>query len=355
VSPPLRFHAPALRVLVAGVLERVGAPAGIAALVADHLVDANLTGHDSHGVLRLPDYVRQAREGILDPAGRPRLVRDSGPTASVSGEWGFGQAGAVMATDEAVLRARRHGVAAVALVRCTHLGRLGNYMERACAEGVAALAWVGGLGLTHAAVPYGGSRGAYGANPVAAGFPTDAGPVVLDFATTAVAGGKVLVAHAAGEQLAPGSIVDDEGRPTTDPAAFIAGGALLAFGGHKGYALAVIAELLGQALTGSDLAGEEGFGGETFPKAGALFIALDPGAFRLPGEALQVATGFVERVRAVPPAPGFDAVYLPGEPEALRRAERERDGIPVEQSTWEAIVDVAADLDVTVPTPRATR
>jgi LDH2 family malate/lactate/ureidoglycolate dehydrogenase len=256
-----------------------------------------------------------------------------------------------MATDEAVFRAHKHGVAAVALVRCTHLGRLGNYMERGCADGVAALAWVGGLGLTHAAVPYGGSRGAYGANPIAAGFPTDGGPVILDFATTAVAGGKVLVAQAAGEELAPGCIVDAEGRPTTDPAAFIAGGALLPFGGHKGYALAVIAELLGQALSGSDLAAEEGFGGETFPKAGALFVALDPAAFRAPLEALRAATAFVERVRAVPPAPGFDAVYLPGEPEALRRAERERDGIPVERPTWEAIVDVATELDVTVPMP----
>jgi LDH2 family malate/lactate/ureidoglycolate dehydrogenase len=347
----LRFRVPALRVLAAAVIERVGAPPDIAALVADHLVDANLTGHDSHGVLRLPDYVRQARTGVLDPERRPRLVRDSGPTATVSGEWGFGQAGAVMATDEAVFRAHKHGVAAVALVRCTHLGRLGNYMERGCADGVAALAWVGGLGLTHAAVPYGGSRGAYGANPIAAGFPTDGGPVILDFATTAVAGGKVLVAQAAGEELAPGCIVDAEGRPTTDPAAFIAGGALLPFGGHKGYALAVIAELLGQALSGSDLAAEEGFGGETFPKAGALFVALDPAAFRAPLEALRAATAFVERVRAVPPAPGFDAVYLPGEPEALRRAERERDGIPVERPTWEAIVDVATELDVTVPMP----
>jgi LDH2 family malate/lactate/ureidoglycolate dehydrogenase len=202
-------------------------------------------------------------------------------------------------------------------------------------------------------VPFGGTRGAYGANPITAGFPTAAGAIVVDFATTAVAGGKVLVAHDAGESLPPGSIVDGDGRPTTSPADFIAGGALLPFGGHKGYGLAVLAELLGQALTGSDTFGEEGGGGVTFRKAGALFLALDPSIFRPVDDVLAMAADFAARVRAVPPAPGFERVYLPGEIEALKRAERADAGIELERSTWQAIVAAAKEVSVAVPTPAA--
>ena len=350
-AEPLRFRPSKLRELGTSVLDAVGTPLDLAALVSDHLVDANLTGHDSHGVIRVPDYVQQARSGVVRAGARPRVIQETASAALVSGEWGWGQAAGVGAIEEAVARARAHGVAAVGVVRCTHLGRLGDYMERACADGAVALAWAGGLGLTHAAVPYGGMRGAYGANPIAAGFPTAAGPIVMDFATTAVAGGKVLVARDAGASVPPGSIVDSEGRPTTNPADFIAGGALLPFGGHKGYGLAVLAELLAQALTGSDRYGDEHHGGVTFRNAGALFLALEPSIFRPVDDVLAVAADFTARVRAVPPAPGFDRVYLPGEIEALKRAERANACIELERSTWKAIVEVAEELNVPVPEP----
>lgn len=341
----LRFAADDLRAVSRSIFAALGAPDDVAGTVADALVDANLTGHDSHGVIRIPQYATDVAEGSIRPTARPRVTVDNGTTAIVSGEWGFGHATGTFAIEEATRRALEHGVAAIGLVRCNHLGRMGAYAEHAAADGCAFVSFVGGIEGGHQAVPFGGSRPAYGANPVAAGFPAgDAGAVVVDFATTAVAGGKVMVAHAAGEQLAPGMLVDGEGRPTTDPAALLEGGAMLPFGGHKGYGLAVIAELLGQALTGSDETGKEGGGRPYFLRSGGLFLAVDCGAFRPREQAVARAQAFVERVRSIPPAPGFDRVLTPGEPESLARETRSRDGVELAADTWADISRVAEGL-----------
>lgn len=340
VFPPDRLER-----LGARIFEAIGAEPDIAAELASALVEANLAGHDSHGVLRIPMYVEMARREETDPRARPEVVLDRGATALVNGRWGFGHVVGRFAIDEAVARARTYGVAAVGLVRCNHLGRLGSYMERAAARDCAELAWVGGIERGHQAVPYGGSRSAYGANPIAVGFPAgDAGPVVVDFATTAVAGGKVLVAQARGEEVPPGWIVDREGQPTTDPSALEDGGALLPFGGHKGYGLAFVTQLLAQALTGADETGDGDGGGVVFHRAGALFVAIDAGAFRPASETVAVGEAFVRRVRKTPPAPGFDRVMTPGEPEARTREERLERGIPLSPETWTEITAVARSV-----------
>lgn len=327
------------------IFRALGAPEGTADVVASALVDANLAGHDSHGVLRIPSYVSMVRRGIVRPAAQPRVVTARKATALISGEWGFGQVTGIAAIDEAVTRAREFGVAAVGVVRCTHLGRLGAYVERAAAADCAGMVWVGGLGGPTGAVPYGGSRPAMGTNPVAAGFPVEEdSPVVLDFATTAVAAGKVMLAQAAGKEVPPGSIVDSQGRPTTDPGELFKGGALLPFGGHKGYALAVIAELFGQALTGADQIGDAGSGADGFRHAGALFCAVHTGAFRPAEEARRVARDTVNRLRAIPPAAGFERVLTPGEPEARARRERAPIGIALPEETWRAVVAAAGSV-----------
>ena len=341
----LLFPAATLRLVGSRIFQAVGALPDAAAIVARSLVEANLAGHDSHGVIRIPEYVERARAGTIRPAARPSLTMDRRATALVSGNWGFGQVAGIFAIDQGVARAKEHGVAAVGLIRCNHLGRLGEYMERASVAGCVALAWVGGLGGAHQAVPYGGAEPAYGTNPIAAAFPAGpAGPVVVDFATTAIAGGKVMVADAAGELLAPGCIVDRHGRPTTDPQDFLGGGALLPFGGHKGYALAVLAELLGQALTGAAQAGDEGGGGPPFRRAGALFVVLHAGLFCAEEKVEDVAVATVERIRAVRPAPGFERVLVPGEPEALVRKGRQADGIPLPLETWHKITAAATSV-----------
>jgi LDH2 family malate/lactate/ureidoglycolate dehydrogenase len=332
------------------VLERLGTPADIAATVAADVVDANLAGHDSHGVIRIPQYARAIASGEIVPDGRAEVLSDRGGTALVSGGWGFGQAAGRAAMGLAITRAKDFGIAAAALIRCHHLGRLGAYAEQASAAGCIGMAWVGGIGSGELlAVPHGGAKAAYGTNPISAGFPLDDGsPFLLDFATTAVARGKVMVARDGGAPLPPGSIVDAEGRQTTDPDAFFAGGALLPFGGHKGYALAVLAELLGQALTGAERTGDEGHGG-IFASAGALFIAIDVGAFRSDGLATSVATGIADRIRDVPPAPGVDAVRIPGDPEAQTRARREREGVELPAKTVAALLETAAALGIPAP------
>jgi LDH2 family malate/lactate/ureidoglycolate dehydrogenase len=352
----IRFHAGPLRSLGERIFQALGAPAETAQVVAAALVEADLMGHDSHGVIRIPEYVRRAQRGLVRPAAQPRVQAERGPTALVSGEWGFGQMTGIAAMDEAIKRAREYGVSAVAAVRCTHLGRMGAYVEQAAAQDCAAMVWVGGLG-GGPAVPFGGSRPSLGTNPVAAGFPVQGDhPVVLDFATTAVAAGKIMVAHAAGKQVPPGCIVDSQGRPTTDPSDFIKDGALLPFGGHKGYSMSVMAELLGMALTGADQPGSEGE--EVFRRSGALFWAIDVGAFRPAKTAKAVAKGTVDRLRAVPPIAGVERVLTPGEPEARMKQRRAEAGIEIPGETWRAILAAAESVGLAqqeLPAPAASR
>jgi LDH2 family malate/lactate/ureidoglycolate dehydrogenase len=274
------------------------------------------------------------------------VLRETEASALVDGCWAFGQVSAELATDEAIARAREHGVGAAGLVRAMHIGRLGEYSGRAAAQGVIAMVFAGGF-TGRGAAPYGGAAVAFGTNPLSFAFPVESQPdVLVDFATSAVAAGKIRVARAKGEQLPPDCIVDSQGRPTTDPEEFYRGGMLLPFGGHKGYGLAVAVELLGQALTGADSFAEESRGGPTYGHSGALFIALNAELFRGKGGFQQSAGEFVSHVRAVPPAPGSSEVLLPGDPERRTREQRLGTGIPVPESTWDSIKEVADRLGV---------
>ena len=342
------FEPAYLRDLGRRIFEAAGAPTDIAAHVADHLVASNLAGHDSHGVIRISWYVEEVRDGWIRPAARPVIVDDRPAAALVSGEWGFGHPAATVAVDAACERARRNGLGAAGLVRATHIGRLGTYMERAAERGLVGMMWLGGLSTGRSAVPYGASRGLYGTNPMSFAFPAGAGgTLLLDFATTAIAAGKVSVARDKGVPLPEGAIIDRDGRPSTDPDAFLDGGALLPFGGHKGYALAFFAQVLGQALTGGDLAGSEGREEGIFARSGALFLALDPGLFRPTAEAMATAAAFAEEIRGLAPAPGFECVMAPGDPEARSRVAR-RGAIPLPEVTWRHIVAAAESLRVAV-------
>jgi LDH2 family malate/lactate/ureidoglycolate dehydrogenase len=339
--PDHRFRPEALTSLGTRIFMALGAPEDIAGIIAGSLVDANLTGHDSHGVLRIPQYVERIRDGRVRPAARPRVIEGRGATGMVSGEWGFGQLAGRLGLDEAVRRARESGVGAVGVVRCNHLGRMGEYMERAAEQGCVGLVWVGGLGR-RAAVPHGGRQPTLGTNPIAVGFPVEGEhPVVVDFATTAVAAGKIMVARAAHRPLAPGCIVDKEGRPTTDVEDYYAGGALLPAAAHKGFGLSVAAELLGQALTGAETIDDAPGKEPVHNHSGALFIALDPGVMRPAEDTRRQARRIVDRIRAVPPAEGFDRVRTPGQPEVESRAARSAGGIELPEDAWRAIKECA--------------
>lgn len=347
---PTHKTADELRELTTRVFEAAGAPKDTARQVADHLVDANLAGHDSHGLLRVADYVRHVRGGQIRPAAAPEVTRSTTVAALVDGGWGFGQPAANFGIDRACDAASSSGVGLAAVVRAYHLGRVGAYMERAAARGFVALAWLGGFGTERGAVPYGGARAAFGTNPLAAAFPTTTAgeQVLVDIATTGAAAGKIMVLADKGESAPEGWLVDAEGRPTTDPRDFAHGGALLPVGGHKGYGLAVLAELLAQTLTGADETGEEGGGGGVYRRAGGLFLALDPGLFRAAETTRAAAGELVDRVRAIPPAPGFERVLIPGDPERLSRGQRLRHGIALPAATWRGFREAAASVGVEV-------
>jgi len=328
------------------ILQAAGAPVDVATEVAEHLVGSNLAGHDSHGVIRVAWYLEHIRDGWLRPDARPELLREAPAAALVTGEWGFGHPAARLAMDQAVERALEHGLGAAGLVRATHLGRLGTYTERAAARGCVALMWLGGLGTQRAAVPFGGSSPVYGTNPVSAAFPAaEAGTALLDYATTKISGGKIMVARDEGRALPPGSIVDSRGEPSTDPRAFFEGGAILPFGEHKGYALAVFAQLLGQSLTGAETTAGEAGGGLPFSRSGSFFLAVRPDLFRPAEETVGAAARFLEELRAVPPAAGFERVLAPGDPEARARSER-AGAIPLPDETWRSLREAATSVRV---------
>jgi LDH2 family malate/lactate/ureidoglycolate dehydrogenase len=332
------------------IFEAVGAPEPIARRVADALVDANLTGHDSHGVIRIPQYVDAVRSGEVVPDAEPKVLRETAVSALVDGGWGFGQVTALRAAEIALARAREQGLAAVGCVRVNHIGRVGEYPERMAREGVVGFVVAGGFGGRGGrAAPFGGREGILGTNPLSFGIPAEGPePMLVDFATTAVAAGKIQVARAKGTPLPPGSILDRDGNPTTNAEDFYQGGVMLPFGGHKGYALSMVVELLGRVLTGADEYAQDGRGGAVYGRSGTLVLAIDAGLFREPAAFRRGVDETLGRVKAVPPAPGFDEVMVPGEPEARTRAQRQREGVYVEDATVEAIRKTAAALGVDV-------
>jgi LDH2 family malate/lactate/ureidoglycolate dehydrogenase len=312
---------------------------------------SNLSGVDTHGVFHLPRYVSEIRDGLLVPTEWPKIVTETPTTALVTGNWTFGHVVAKYAMDLAVDKARDQNVAVVSFVRALHIGRLGEYSELAASQGMVGTVWASGYGEEEpVAVPFGGRAPVLHTNPISMGFPGGDEPsMVLDFATTTIAGSKVRIAQLKGEQVPLGSLVDKEGNPTTDPSGYPVGGGMLPFGGHKGYAIMLADELMGRVLSGSDAHAEAHRGGPITRHQGVTMIVLKADLFQPLAEFTRRADELGRRIRAVPPAAGFDEVLVPGDPEKRSRAERRRDGIPIPEEVWRSLTDLAADLDVAVP------
>jgi len=338
------FHVDELRTVSESILVAVGTPDDLASIVAGSLVDANLAGHDSHGVLRLPTYVAAVRNGQVIPAARPQFESLGGACGQVDGAWGWGQPAVHLATDHAIGLAATNGVALVSVSHCNHAGRLGEYVERIARSGQ-----IGSIVCNSkpAVAPHGGYTRMLGTNPVAWSVPTPPGepPVVIDFATSMVAEGKLKVARAAAEDVPAGALLDSQGRPTQDPSAFYEGGALMTFGGHKGYGMSVMVELMGGILSGSGPSCLPGYDNGY----GTVIIAIDVDRFSPKPRFMAQVEAFCHEIRSAPPAPGFDAVLTPGEPEWRSRASRLDLGIEIPASTRKAIIDVAASLSLQLP------
>ncbi len=320
-----------------------GAAEADAREVADHLVTANLKGHDSHGVGMIPAYVNNLRNGLLQPRAQARVIRDQGAVMLVDGGMGFGQVVGRQATEMALARVADTGLVCMGVRNCHHLGRIGSYGELCGGAGYVSVHFVNVVGHAPQVSPFAGRERRMTTNPFCCVVPRpDTEPLVLDMATSAIALGKVRVAHMKGEAVPDGALVDHEGVPTSDPAVMFREpfGALGPFGAHKGYGLAVMCELLGGALAGEWTAQPDNPRDNTIVNHMLMFV-LDPAAFGGAARFHQEVTDMVAYLHDTTPARGFDRVRVPGEPEQESRAARLADGIPIDDNSWSGIIKAA--------------
>jgi uncharacterized oxidoreductase len=332
----------------AAIFERSAVPPDVARVVAESLVLSNLKGHDSHGVIRIIEYVDWVKRGWTNPHGRLTVLREQPCILALDGDFGFGQVIGREALKLGIAKAKREGACILSLRRSAHLGRLGEFMEMASDAGLVSFSFTNTHGSGVLTAPYGGYERRLSANPLGGGAPMPQGPAMLmDLSTSTVAEGKIKVARNKGESLAPGLIVNGRGEPSTSPEEYYAQppGALLTMAGHKGFALSLFCEVMAGALAG---AGCSKAGVERVANGYMCFL-LDPAVF--------CGTAFYETeigqlatwVKSSKLAQGFDEILLPGEPEARAGAARGRQGIPIDETTWKKICAIAEARAVPAP------
>jgi len=335
-----RFTGDELRDVSARILRALGVSEGDAELVSRLLVEANLRGVDSHGVMRLPEYAELIRQGAIKLGTKIEVVRDSPTTALINGNWGLGQIIGTRAMEIAVAKARSSGMGSVGIFNCNHIGTLAHYAMMALDYDM-----IGFVACNSApgVVPYGGTSPELGTNPFAFAIPAgEEKPVVLDIATSIVAEGKVRLKMKRGESIPPGWIVDSKGNPSTDPAALYAGGALLPFGEYKGYGLGLVVDILSGALTeagcGHNLRG--------IATQGVFMMALDVGSFTSVEAFKERVDNLIRAVRSSPKASGSLGVFVPGELEFKEEERRRREGLFIEDETWRSIRKLMDEPDI---------
>ncbi|MGJ7525684.1 malate/lactate/ureidoglycolate dehydrogenase [Variovorax sp. GB1P17] len=350
---PHTLPADGLQATVTRILEAAGSQPAEAQQVAANLVLANLSGHDSHGVGMLPRYVDAVAEGGLKPNTGVRVNLDIGTMMGLDGQHGYGQVVGAQAMELGIARAKQHGSCIFTLANAHHLGRIGHFAEMATAQGLVSMHFVNVLSRPVVA-PWGGGDGRFGTNPCCIGIPlAGAEPFVLDYATSRVAQGKMRVAHNKGESVPDGYLIDAQGAPTNDPGVVVVPqsnglfGALMTFGEHKGYGMAVVCELLGGALTGGGTWHRPADTSRTILN-GMLTVLIDPQRLGTQASFDSEAHAFIDWLRQSPKGQGFDEVQIAGEPERKARAARQRDGIWVDDATWGEIVAAGAKVGVLV-------
>ncbi len=351
-----------LRRFVSDIFGAAGCDAAEAARIAHYLVSANLAGHDSHGVIRTPRYVAELQRGDVLAGKSIEVVSESPTHAAVDGAYGFGQTIAPQAVDLGIAKARAAGMAVIALRRSGHVGRIGDWGERAAEAGMVSIHFVNVAGGELVA-PFGAVNRRFSTNPICIAIPMEAGapPLLLDMATSTVAEGKILVASNGGKPVPEDALVRPDGTFTGDPAALYGpitpggprdhnngGGAMVAFGGHKGSGIAFMCEMLAGVLSGGETSGPVPGGRRGRISNAMLSIYLDPlhfGASQFVAEARK----YVEYVKSSRPVTPGGEVLVPGEPEARTRADRLAHGVPLQVETWERLATVAREVGVTVP------
>ena len=342
-----KVSAERLHKIGAGLLVGAGASPQEADTVARGCVNANLVGHDSHGVILIPSYVERIKVGHIVPGAAFQIIQESPSTTVIDGHWGFGFVVNERAMQLTIEKAKATNVAAATVFRQSHVGRLGAYPLMAAQAGMIGIATADSGRSPKAVAPFGGREARLGTNPIAIAVPSDLpGPLCLDMATSAVAVGKLTLAQARGEQIPQGWIVDKDGKHTTDPARFRPGGALLPLGGSEGYkgsGLAVIVEILCGLLTGL------GFGVEATGRHndGCFLAVFKVDAFRPLAEFKREVAEFARYLKDTPLSEGSTGVFYPGEVEYLREQERRKNGIEIEDATWATLRKLAGELKLT--------
>ncbi len=352
--PTVIIPAADLAALITRTFAAAGADDSEAGAIADNLVEANLSGHDSHGVVRVPRYLRDMRRGHMKFGQSVETVIDGGAFVLLDGQFGFGQVLGQQALDIGLEKAGEHGIGLVALRRAGHLGRIGAWAERACQAGFVSVHFVN-VARSMLVAPFGGAERRMSTAPVTIGVPNPGGDdFVLDFATSRIAEGKALIALKGGPKPPADGLVDESGQLTDDPHALYGEvapgevpnprsgpGALTAMGDHKGSGLAIACELLAGALTGSGPSGP----GEG-PYNGMLSFYLDPAAIDDGHEFAVSVSQYIDFVRAARPAATQQSVMIPGDPERRAREQRRADGVTLPAETWQNLLDAATDSGV---------
>jgi len=337
-----------LKQLGVSIFKKVGTPDEIAQTVSDYMVKSHLYGHETHGVISVPRFVKDIRTGKINPKANIEIIKSTSSSALIDCHRGFGYFTAIKGMDVAIQIAKAQGVSAVGLTNCNHVGMLWGYVKQAVDKGMIGLMACSSGPQGGLVAPYGGTKRAIGANPMAFGLPSDEiNPLIMDISTSIVAGGKVQLAEQKGEPIPEGWILDRHGRPSTDPREILDGiqGALLPFGRYKGYGLGLLIELLGGALTGYGCA----YLPDYIEGNGTFMIVIDVVGFIPLEEFQRQADGLFKHVKSNPCNAETKEILIPGEIEFRTKEIREREGIPIPEKTWKIVTDVAEELGVEVP------
>jgi len=341
-----------LRNLGTEIFEALGAPKNEAKLVSNLLVEANLTGFDSHGIIRLPNYVKGIKMGAVKPGTKIRIIEETPNTASIDGGWNFGQVVAREAMKICIRKARENIVGLVTIQHCQHVGRLNSYAEMALAEDMLGIMSVNSA--TNVA-PFGGKSKQLGTNPLCFAIPAGKEPpMVLDMATSVWAQGKIMVYLARGEKLPDDQIfMDADGNPTTDPSWYNRQGMLRTLGGvvgYKGFGLSLLVEILTGALSGAGCSNSEEYKARPFYGGNGVFMmVINVAKMTDITQFKRRVDDLLRSVRESPKAPGYDEIMIPGEPERRMRRKLLSEGIFVEDETWKKIAEICGELKVELP------
>lgn len=345
------IQAASLEQFAVALLAAGGATPDEARRVGQSLVDANLRGYDSHGVMRIPYYVQALVDGEVVSGASLQVSQESPSHLVADANWGFGQIQADRLLERLAEKAKTHGVGIGSMIHCGHIGRLGEYNEAMAALGLVSMIMVNSHGAAVRVAPPGGTAPRLSTNPLAIGVPNGDEPLVLDFSTSATAEGKVRVKKIAGEQCPEGWLLDNTGRPTTDPNTLYGNppGSILPMGGaqaYKGFGLGLMIEIFCGALSGGVCAREK-----PYPKKGncVFMMLLDPGRFGGSDHFRAEVTQLVEYIRNCPRVPGVDRIVLPGDPERWLFQQRSQAGLTLDQENWNALAKLAAKLAVPCP------